>query len=93
MKYKTADYVRSMLYALTLESGNDDYVAACRQRVDGEDVWEVCLFTRFDNRAEYLDLVFLAKAICEIVPTLVWYEGKYNYTTYGEDYRNAVIIW
>lgn len=93
MKYKTADYIRSMLIALTLENGNDDYVAACRQRVDGDDVWEVCLFTRFDNRAEYLSLFILAKAICEIVPTLVIYEGSYNYATYGEVYRDAIIIW
>lgn len=93
MKYQTADYIRSMLYALTIESGNDDYVAACRQRVQGDDVWEVCLFTRFDNRAEYFSLVILAKAICEIVPTLVMYEGRYNYATYGEDYRDAIVIW
>lgn len=93
MKYQTADYIRSMLYALTLENGNDDYIAACRPRVDNVDEWEVCLFARFDNRAEFFSLVVLAKAICEIVPTLVVYEGRYNYATSGEDYRDAIVIW
>lgn len=93
MKYQTADYIRSMIWALTLESGNDVYVAACRQRVDNPDEWEVCLFSRFDIREEYFDLLLLARAIRDIVPTLVIYEGRFNYATYGEDYRDAIVIW
>lgn len=93
MKYKTADWIRSFVYALSCESGNDGLCAACRQRADYADEWEVCLFSRHDCRAEYFDFVCLAKTICSMVPSLTMYDGLYNSATYGEHWEDAIIIW
>lgn len=93
MKYQTADYIRSFVYALSCESGNDSLGVACRERGHNSDEWEVCLYSKITGESELFEFVLLAKAICGLVPTLVMYGGLYNKATYGEDLVDAVIIW
>lgn len=93
MKYKTADYLRSTILALSLESGNDGLCAAVVQRVDDGDQWEIHLFSRYDCAAEFYDFVVMAKAICGLVPSLTFYEGRYNSAPRGSQVHSSIVIW
>ena len=93
MKYRTADYIRSFVYALSCENGNDGLGVACRERVPNSDEWEVCFYSKHSCKTELYDFILLAKAICGLVPTLVMYGGQYNMATYGEDLVDAIIVW
>lgn len=93
MKYRTADYIRSFVYALSCESGCAGLGVACRERVPNSDEWEVCFYSREGRSSVLCDFIVLAKGICNLVPTFTMYRGQFNSATYGENFVEAIIIW
>lgn len=93
MNYKTASYIRSFVLALSVESGFPSICAACRNRSDNTEEWEVCLFSRLDVAADYLNYVVLAKAICGLAPSLCFYDGQYDSGVHEKDLHQAIVIW
>lgn len=93
MKYQTASYIRSMVQALAIESNKNTLYAACRERVDVNDDWEVLLFSKHELWKEYLDLVVLAQALLKLLPHCTIYTTRYNAATHGEKYYDTIVLW
>lgn len=93
MKYQTASYIRSMIYALSCESNHCTIECACVERPDHVDEWQVFLFSKSDMWKEYLDLVVLAQALLKFLPSCTIYTTQYNAATHGEEYHDAVVLW
>lgn len=94
MKYRTADYVRSFIYALSIENGDKSFNCAILPRVDNEEEWEVYLFDKDECWHTTQDLYVLAKAIISLVPSLVITSRRYDAgTRKGEKYIDAIVIW
>ena len=93
MNYNTADYIKSCVLALSVESGFPSVCAECRHRSDNIEEWEVVLFSRLDVAADFFNYVLFAKAICGLTPSLTFYEGQFDSGVYGEDLHQSIIIW
>ena len=94
MKYRTADYLRSFIYALSLENGERSFSCALLQRDDNSDEWMVYLYDRDECWNTTQDLYVLAKAIISLVPTLVVTSGVYDAgTRKGDRLLDAIVIW
>lgn len=93
MKYDTASYIRSMVQAMAVESCNYNVCAACRERVDNTEEWEVILFSISEFWKEYLDLVVLAEALLKFLPHCTIYTTRINSNPHGEEYHDAVVLW
>lgn len=93
MKYQTVSYIRSMVQALSVESHSYTLYAACRERVDHNDEWEVLLFSKHELWKEYLDLVVLAQALLKFLPHCTIYTTRYNSAPQGEEYHDAIVLW
>ena len=93
MKYQTASYIRSMIYALSCESNHSYIECACVERPDHVDEWQVFLYSRADIEKEYLNLIVLADALLKFLPCCTWYTARYNRSPKGEEYHDAVVLW
>ena len=93
MKYQTASYIRSMVYALACESNHFHIECACVERPDHVDEWQVFLYSRADDEKEYLNLVVLANALLKFLPSSVWFTRRYNSAPHGEEYHDAIVLW
>ncbi len=94
MKYRTADYVRSFIYALSIECGDKSFSCACLPRVGDEQEWEVYLFDKEESWHTTQDLYVLAKAITSLVPTLVITSRRYDAgTRKGDRVLDAIVLW
>lgn len=93
MKYQTASYIRSMIYALACESNHSYIECACVERPDHVDEWQVFLYSKSEFWKEYLDLVVLAQALLKFLPSCTIYTSRYNSAPHGEEYHDAVVLW
>lgn len=93
MKYQTASYIRSMIYALATESHSNTLYSACRERENHTDEWEVLLFSKDEFWKEYLDLIVLAQALLKFLPACTIYTTRYNSAPQGEEYHDAIVLW
>lgn len=94
MKYQTADYIRSMIYALSIEAKNDDLSCSCIARSDNTGEWECHLYSRDEYWATYNHLVMLAINICMLVPSLTYYPGRCDIGHLkDEKVVDSVVIW
>lgn len=94
MKYRTADYLRSFIAALSLENGERSFSCALMQRDDYNDEWMVYLYDMDEYWHTTQDLYVLAKAIISLVPTLVVTSGVYDAgTRKGDRLLDAIVIW
>lgn len=94
MKYRTADYLRSFIAALSIENSEKSFSCAIKPREDDEEEWEVYLYDTAECWHTTQDLYVLAKAIISLVPTLVITSRKYDAgTRNGERYIDSIVIW
>lgn len=94
MKYQTADYIRLLVLALSVEARNEDLCCALVQRPDMTDQWECHFFSRYGLKVTDVHFVLLVNAILQIVPTLTWYYGKYDGGRMkGEKIYDSLVIW
>lgn len=94
MTYKTADFIRSMIYALSIEAKNDDLGCSCIERSDNTGEWECHLYSRDEFWATYNHLVMLAINLCMLVPSLTYYQGHCDIGRLkGEKVVESVVIW
>lgn len=93
MKYQTASYIRSMIYALSCESNHSTIQCACVERPDHVDEWQVFMYSTDERWKEYLDLVVLAEALLKFLPSCTIYTSRYNSAPHGEEYHDAIVLW
>lgn len=94
MKYKTADYVRSFIVALSIENGEKSFSCALLPRDDYRDEWMVYLYDTDECWHTTQDLYVLAKAIISLVPTLIVTSGVYDAgIRKGDRLLDAIVMW
>lgn len=94
MKYRTADYLRSFIVALSIEDGEKSFSCALLPRDDYRDEWMVYLYDTHENWHTTHDLYVLAMALTSLVPTLVITSGVYDGgTRKGDRLYDAIVIW
>lgn len=94
MKYQTADYIRSMVYAMSIEAKNDDLGCSCIVRPDNSGEWECHLYSKDEFWNTENLLVMLAINICMLVPTLTYFHGRCDIGRLkGEKVVDSVVIW
>lgn len=92
MKYQTASYIRSLIDALMIESGEGSLQCACVNTHDDDLEWKVCLFSRNDDRHELMRAYTFAVSLKAVCPGLACMLGSYDRSVYGTDIQEAVII-
>lgn len=94
MKYQTANCIRSLVLALSVEARNNDLCCALVQRSDMTNHWECHFYSRYCLQVTDMHFVLLVNAILQIVPTLTWYYGKYDGGHLkGEKIFDSLVIW
>lgn len=94
MKYQTANYIRSMVYAMSIEAKDDDLGCSCIVRSDNSDEWECHLYSKSQFWATQNHFVMLAINICMLVPSLTYYQGRCDIGRLkGEKVVESVVIW
>ena len=94
MNYKTADYIRSMIIAMSIEAQDDDFGCSCIERADFSDDWECHLYSKSGIWATQNLFVMLAINICMLVPTLTYYPGRCDIGRLkGDQVVDSVVIW
>ena len=94
MKYRTADYLRSFIAALSIEYGEKSFSCALLPRDDNREEWMVYLYDTDESWHTTQDLYVLAKAMISLVPTLIVTSGVYDAgTRKGDRHLDAIVIW
>lgn len=94
MKYQTADYIRSMVYAMSIEANDEDLGCSCIERPDYSGEWECHLYSKSEFWATQNHFVMLAINICMLVPSLTYYQGRCDIGRLkGEKVVESVVIW
>lgn len=94
MTYKTADYIRSMILAISIESHNDDLGCSCIQSTIDADEWECHLYSKSENWSAMTYLEMLALNIVLLAPNLIKCLGTCDIGRLkGEKVVSSVVIW
>lgn len=94
MKYQTANYVRSLICALSVEGHNDDIGCSCIQRVDDQDQWECHLYSIHGFANDMDHLLLLALSMVYLCPNLIYYKGRCDIGRLkGENIVDSIVLW
>ena len=94
MTYKSAVFIRSFVYAISIEAKNDDLGCSCVERPDCSGEWECHLYSKLEFWATQNHFVMLAINICMLVPSLTYYQGRCDIGRLkGEKVVDSVVIW